>query len=207
MLRLAWSPGPDLPGAMLEAIGTVAPGLVVELVEVPGPPVSGDLRGAGWAEAAVAQAVLGALRSGVAPTGAVAEVTAPGGGRARVRIGADDDVAVEVWAGEPLDPVTLRSYCIGAVHQALGWVWREGIAVDATGEVLDLTIRSFGILTARDTPRVEVTIAEADTTPVNGSAAVFAATAAAAWLADGLAPEWPTRRGRPGRPEREGMGA
>jgi len=27
------------------------------------------------------------------------------------------------------------------------------------------------------------------------SDAVFAATAAAAWLADGLAPQWPTRRG------------
>ena len=35
-----------------------------------------------------------------------------------------------------------------------------------------------------------------DRFPVNGSDAVFAATAAAAWLADGLAPRWPTRRSR-----------
>ena len=47
----------------------------------------------------------------------------------------DGGVAVEVWAGEVLDEVTLRSYCLGAVHQALGWVRSEGIAVDGDGEV------------------------------------------------------------------------
>ena len=51
-------------------------------------------------------------------------------------------------------PVTLRSYVLGAVHQALGLVWSEGIAVDADGAPLDLTIRSFGILSARDMPEV-----------------------------------------------------
>jgi CO/xanthine dehydrogenase Mo-binding subunit len=80
------------------------------------------------------------------------------------------------------------------VHQALSWVRREGIAVDESGVVQDLTIRSFGILSARDTPTVHVTIHAQDTLPVNGSDAVFAAAAAAAWLADGLAGEWPTRR-------------
>jgi hypothetical protein len=34
---------------------------------------------------------------------------------------------------------------------------------------------------------------------VNGSDAVFAAVAAARWLADGLPPEWPTDRGGAGR--------
>ena len=43
---------------------------------------------------------------------------------------------------------------------------------------------------------VDVTLHPCDGWPVNGSDAVFAATAAAAWLAEGLAPEWPTRRGR-----------
>ena len=48
--------------------------------------------------------------------------------------------------------------------------------------------------------------------PVNGSDAVFAAVAAARWLADGLPARWPTdrrlgplslgRRGRPGRRRR-----
>ena len=51
-----------------------------------------------------------------------------------------------MWAGEILCPVTLRSYALGAVHQALGMVWSEGIAVDDAGEPVDLTIRSFGIL-------------------------------------------------------------
>jgi hypothetical protein len=104
-------------------------------------------------------------------------------------------VSVEVWAGELLDPVTLRSYALGAVHQALGLVWSEGIAVDAAGVPLDLTIRSFGILTAREMPQVEVILHEEDRWPVNGSDAVFAATVAAAWIAEGLPPQWPTRRG------------
>ena len=99
-----------------------------------------------------------------------------------------------MWAGEILSPVTLRSYTIGAVHQALGLVWSEGIAVDDAGEPVDLTIRSFGILAARDMPDVVVRLHECDTWPVNGSDAVFVATLAAAWIADGLPARWPTRR-------------
>jgi aerobic-type carbon monoxide dehydrogenase small subunit (CoxS/CutS family) len=190
-------PGPvGWPDADLFAarVGAVAPGLVVDHRAVPGPPTSADIRGAGWVEAAVLVAALDARREGRTGHDATAEVVAPGGGRARVAVGPDGRVSVEVWAGEVLDEVTLRSYCIGAVHQALGWVWSEGIAVDADGRVHDLTVRSFGILSARDMPPVEVKIDRSDSWPVNGSDAVFAATAAAAWLADGLAPEWPTRR-------------
>ena len=71
-----------------------------------------------------------------------------------------------MWAGEVLCPVTLRSYVLGAVHQALGLVWSEGIAVDEAGEPVDLTIRSFGILAAKDMPEVSVTVHEAG--PVAG---------------------------------------
>ena len=94
--------------------------------------------------------------------------------------------------GEPLDEVVLRSYCVGAAHMALGWVCSEGLAVDGTGEVHDLTIRSFGVLRAVDTPPIDVTIEPSDGPPVNGSDAVFAAVAAAAWLAQGCPPAWPT---------------
>ena len=125
-------------------------------------------------------------------------VRAPGGGRAAVSIAGDGRVAVDVWAGAVLDPVMLRSYCIGAVHQALGWVRSEGIAVDDGGNVHDLTIRSYGVLPARDTPWVGVTMHDEDRFPVNGSDGVLAATAAAAWLTDGLVAEWPTRRDRGG---------
>ena len=90
--------------------------------------------------------------------------------------------------------MTLRSYVLGAVHQALGLVWSEGIAVNDEGAPLDLTIRSFGILAARDMPDVTVVLHEADSWPVNGSDAVFVATLAAAALAEGLASRWPTRR-------------
>ena len=53
-------------------------------------------------------------------------------------------VLVRVEAGAVLDEVVLRSYCTGAAHQALGWVTSEGLAVADDGEVLDLTVRSFG---------------------------------------------------------------
>ncbi len=176
-------------------VQAVAPGLAVEVADVAGPPTSADLRGAGWVEASVALAALAASADGRTGPGTPADVVGPSGGRARAAIAEDGTVAVDVWAGELLDPVVLRSYCIGAVHQALGWVRSEGIAVDEVGEVHDLTIRSFGVLAARDTPRVEVTMHRSDRWPVNGSDAVFAAAAAAAWLADGLPPTWPTRRG------------
>jgi CO/xanthine dehydrogenase Mo-binding subunit len=97
-----------------------------------------------------------------------------------------------------LDQVVLRSYAIGATHQALGWVRSEGIAVDDGGEVRDLTIRSFGVLAARAMPTVTVRVVEGDgREPVNGSDAAFAAVAAARWLADGLPSHWPTARGGP----------
>jgi CO/xanthine dehydrogenase Mo-binding subunit len=73
---------------------------------------------------------------------------------------------------------------------ALGWACSEGLAVDA-GEVHDLTIRSFGVLRAVDTPPIDVEIEADDGPPVNGSDAVFAAVAAATWLAQGRPPAWP----------------
>jgi xanthine dehydrogenase small subunit len=108
---------------------------------------------------------------------------------------APDRVRVRVACGDPLDEIVLRSYCIGAAHMALGWVTSEGISVGEDGLPVDLTIRSFGILRATDTPPIDVEIDRSSGAPVNGSDAVFAAVAAAAWLAEGCPPEWPTRRG------------
>jgi xanthine dehydrogenase small subunit len=172
------------------------PGVTVEMVDVTGPPVSPDLRGAGWAEVLAARAAL-AARENVSGFGE-AHVAVPGAGSARVVLHDDDAtrgaIEVDVWAGDILCPVTLRSYALGAVHQALGMVWSEGIALDGSGEPVDLTIRSFGILAARDMPDVTVRLHEQDGQPVNGSDAVFAATLAAAWIAEGLPARWPTRR-------------
>jgi len=179
VIRVARTPG------IAAAIASVAPGLRVEEVDVVGPPTSSSVRAAGWAEAAVL----------LAAAGKHPEVVAPNGARAEAVVTADG-VRVRVACGDPLDDVVLRSYCIGAAHMALGWVRTEGIAVDEDGELHDLTIRSFGILRAKDTPPIEV---EIDATPgpsVNGSDAVFAAVAAAAWLADGLQPDWPLHRRR-----------
>ena len=102
---------------------------------------------------------------------------------------------VTVSAGEPLDDVVLRSYVVGAAHQALGWVRSEGVAVDESGAVLDLTIRSFGIIAARDMPAVEVVVENDPRPPVAVGDTVFAAVAAAAWLAAGLPRSWPVDRG------------
>lgn len=195
IVRVGRTPSSGSLDGIGERVAAVAPGVVVEEVAVAGPPVSAALRGAVWAEVAAAGAALGARRAGWAP-GDPVDVTLPGGGRAVVALDPGDGrLAVAVWAGEVLDPATLRSYCLGAVHQALGWVRTEGVAVDAAGEVHDRTIRSFGILGARDTPPVDVTLHPSDRWPVNGSDAVLVATMAAAWLAEGLAPDWPTRRG------------
>jgi CO/xanthine dehydrogenase Mo-binding subunit len=130
-----------------------------------------------------------------------ATVTTTEGCRARASVEVDatgwpSAVHVEVDAGDPLDQTTLRSYVQGAAHMALGWVCSEGIAVDETGQPTDLTIRSFGILRAKDTPPIEVTLAPgAGRPPVRASDAAFAAVAAATWLAQGLPSRWPTMRG------------
>lgn len=174
-------------------------------VTVPGPPTSPAIRAAGLAERAVL--VHGALdaagRSLVASDDRLAAlrgtvVGVPSGAFAGVEIETDETgaivaVDVDVVAGDPLDAVVLRSYAIGAVHAALGWVQREAIAVDpGSGAVLDLTIRSFGILRPAEMPPVRVRV-HADPGPARARAsdAVFAATAAAAWIAGGRGPSFP----------------
>lgn len=182
-----------------ERFRSVMPGVEVEWVPVAGPPVSADLRAAGWAEAQVLRGALAARGLSLDGEGPSVSVSTPDGARAEVSVrgpgpGEREQVSVTVSAGAVLDAVTLRSYVIGAVHQGLGWVWREGLSVSDEGETLDLTLRSLGILTARQMPAVEVIVCPDERWPVGAGDAVFAATAAAAWLADDLAPEWPTRR-------------
>jgi xanthine dehydrogenase small subunit len=194
---------------LTEVVERVAPGIVLEQVELTGPPLSLDLRAAVWAEA-VSLSVGARFVAAVAAVAPVAErpeglcdvpieVTGPSGGRAIATCRTDGSIGIVVGAGPALDDVVLRSYCIGAVHQALGLVRSEGIAVDAEGMVHDLTIRSFGILQARAMPRIDVVVDAQGDRPVNGSDAVFAAVAAARWLAEGLPPTWPTDRSGGGR--------
>ncbi len=165
-----------------EAIASVAPGLVVEEVDVAGPPTSAAIRGAGWVEAEV---LLAGLR------GEVGWISSPGGGQATASVAEDGSISVRVRCGAPLDAIVLRSYCTGAAHMALGMVTSEFLSVDQAGEVHDLTIRSFGVMRAVDTPPVEVVIEPDEGAPVNGSDAVFAAVAAAVWIRLGLPPRWP----------------
>ncbi len=172
-----------------EVIATFAPDLRVELVDVPGPPTSASIRAAGWAEIAAVRASLGG--------GDRMEIRSPDGAFASAHVDTAEAgaevVSIRVRCGEPLDEVVLRSYCIGAAHMALGWVRSEALSVAADGAPLDLTIRSFGVLRSADTPHVDVEIEPSGGAPVNGSDAVFAAVAAAAWRATGWAPRWPAR--------------
>jgi len=185
---------------------------------VPGPPTSSALRAVGLAERAVL--VAGALHAaGVDHAALVTDpracavslascVAAPSGALAGARVDCDDTgritgVHVRVAAGDPLDRVVLRSYAIGAAHMAMGWVLTEGLAVDPeTGDVHDLTIRSFGILRAKDTPPIHVDVVDdAGPARANASDAVFAAVAAATWNAiteaEGTRPEaFPARATR-----------
>jgi aerobic-type carbon monoxide dehydrogenase small subunit (CoxS/CutS family) len=180
VLRVVRTPG------IAAAVAAVAPSIAVEEVDVAGLRTAGDLRAAGWAEAAVLLAAARGNPVVSSPTGGIAEASIDG-----------DTVRVRVACGDPLDAVVLRSYCIGAAHMALSWVRSEAIAVGPDGEPVDLTIRSFGILRAVDTPEVSVEIDDTAGPPVNGSDAVFAAVAAAAWQAEGYQQDWPTRRRRP----------
>ena len=186
ILRVARTPG------VAAVIAEVLPEVEIEEVDLPGPATSVVIRAAGWAEAAVLRAVLDAragMSDGAEP---VVSVVAPNGAWAEASIASDGTLRVALRCGRLLDAVVLRSYAIGAAHMALGWVRSEGLAVDADGVIGDLTIRSFGVLRAADMPFVEVTLLDEDTEPVNGSDAVFAAVAAAVWLADGCATDWPT---------------
>jgi hypothetical protein len=177
VVRVVRTPG------IAEAVASVASGLTVEEVDVVGPATSAALRAAGWAEASVLLASLGSAPDAV---------VAPNGARATATVD-DAGVHIRVRCGDPLDEVVLRSYCTGAAHMALGWVRSEGLAVDDAGVPVDLTIRSFGILRASETPPVTVEIEYDDGPPINGSDAVFAAVAAAAWRHAGHLARWPLR--------------
>jgi len=195
-----------------------------DVVGLSGPPTGCTPRAAGLAEHVVllegALAEAGADRGALVADDRAASVLldscapSPGDGDAlagaRVTLdpgtGALERVQVRIAAGDPLDEVVLRSYATGAAHMALGWVLTEGLAVDpVSGEVHDLTIRSFGVIRAKDTPPIDVTIVD-DPGPPRGRAsdAVFAAVAAAAWNAlsavEGARPEsFPARTTRAAR--------
>jgi len=159
----------------------------VHEVDVDGPATSVDVRAAGWAEVAV-------MKSSVSPETEWGDyVVSPEGAQAWARVD-DSGVHVRVHCGLVLDAVVLRSYCIGAAHMGLGWVRSEGIAVNESGEPVDLTIRSFGVIRAADTPLIDIELVEDDGPSINGSDAVFAVVAAAAWRAAGFASSWPCQR-------------
>ena len=160
-----------------------APGLVVTEIDVPGPPTSSLVRGAGWAEAAV---LLAAAR------GEPGWIAAPDGGSATAAVEPDGTIGVQVRAGRVLDETVLRSYCTGAAHMAYSWLTSESLGVDPDGHVHDLTVRSFGIVSAANMPAVRIDVLDDGSEPVNGSDAVFAAVAAAVWIDRGCPPIWPT---------------
>lgn len=175
-IRVVATPG------ISEAIDAVAPGFRLEEVTVPGPSTSASIRAAGWAEA---QVLLAGAR------GEAGRLRAPNGAEAEAEI-VDGTIRAAVRCGPVLDEVVLRSYCIGAAHMAWSWVTSEALTTDEDGEIQDLTIRSFGIVRAVDTPPIEITLDYGNGgEPMNGSDAVFAAVAAACWLSFDCRQDWP----------------
>ncbi len=185
VVRVARTAG--IADAIAGALASVADlSLEVDEVDLAGPPTSSALRAAGWAEVAV-------LAAGLAGAPEVTVTDPRTGGRATAAVdGATVRVTVE--GGEVLDEVVLRSYCTGAAHQALGWVTSEGLAVADDGEVLDLTVRSFGVVRAVDLPPIDVTVVAGSGPAVRVSDAVFAAVAGAVWVAQGCPQDVPTGR-------------
>jgi hypothetical protein len=156
-------------------------------VGIAGPPVSLALRAAGVAEQWML--VAGAL-------GRAVEVVSARGARATAHVD-DAGIHVALAAGDPLDETVLRSYAIGAAHMAYSWVTSEQLTVDPeTGEVHDLTIRSFGVVRAADTPAIRVEILD-EPAPARAQStdAVFCAVAAATWNARGRPVTLPARAG------------
>ena len=93
--------------------------------------------------------------------------------------------------------IELRREISKYVEEHFGITYRpddEVIVTVGVSEALDLTIRSFGVLRAADTPAIEVRVVQSAAAPLNGSDAVFAAVAAAAWRHDGFPARWPTMR-------------
>jgi hypothetical protein len=209
--------GPAVPWPRAPAAVTLPVVEAWSAVTCPGPPTGPALRAFPLAEQTVLReaalteagvdAAAGCVDDRVASTRLATVAVTGDGGVAGAAVELDDAgalarVRVRVAAGDPLDEVVLRSFCVGATHMALGWVLSEGVSVDPeSGEVLDLTIRSFGILRARATPPVEVEVLD-DAGPARAvSDAAFAAVAAATWeavtAADGERPEaFPARSTR-----------
>ncbi|MBW3668640.1 MAG: efflux RND transporter periplasmic adaptor subunit, partial [Actinobacteria bacterium] len=93
VLRVVRTPG------IAEAIAAVAPGLVVEEVDVAGPPTSAAVRAAGWAEAAVLLAGARGDARIVAPNGARAEAEASAD-KVRVRVAIPENDAAWTDRGD-----------------------------------------------------------------------------------------------------------
>jgi aerobic-type carbon monoxide dehydrogenase small subunit (CoxS/CutS family) len=199
IVRVAATPG------IADAIAAVAPGLVVEQVEVPGPPTSAQVRAAGWAEAMVLLSAAASIGGPVAverqaDSSVTATVTSPEGADATAQVWAPTGegrarVEVSLRCGPILDAVVLRSYCIGAAHMAWSWLTSEAMLVDEQGTVHDLTVRSLGVVRAVDTPTIDVDLlhpADESEPAVNGSDAVFVAVAVAGWHLLGRPANWPT---------------
>lgn len=170
-----------------EKINAVAPNLQVQEVENPTQlETSSQVRAAGWAEAIAACTLARGSNS------RVSDPTSQGWAEASFDQAANK-ISVRVGAGQVLDAVVLRSYCIGAAHMAYSWVTSEGLAIDSSGEVADLTVRSLGVCRSSETPVIEVDIEAEERDACLGSDAVFAAVAAAVAL-ELQASLWPHER-------------
>jgi aerobic-type carbon monoxide dehydrogenase small subunit (CoxS/CutS family) len=185
VVRVGVTPNSDDLTPLIEMVQQMHPTLEVATVSIAGPPVGSSHRVAVLGEVLAARAMQGRT------SGDRCTVTSPSGAVATAWF-ADGNLHIDVDAGDPLCPVTLRSYVMGAAHQAYSMVTSEGLVIDADGSPQSLTMRSFGIVPAAAMPFMNVThtASKEPAKPVGG--AVFAAVLAATALHVG-ATRWPHR--------------
>jgi CO/xanthine dehydrogenase Mo-binding subunit len=63
--------------------------------------------------------------------------------------------------GKAINPMLVEGQIEGAVHMGLGYALTENFPTDETGNPTNMTLRSLGILRAKDIPDIEVILVEA----------------------------------------------
>ncbi len=74
--------------------------------------------------------------------------------------GAIEKVVAAHDVGKAVNPLLVEGQIEGAVHMGLGFALSEEFPTDEEGRPLNMTLRSLGILRAKDVPRIEVHIVE-----------------------------------------------
>jgi aldehyde oxidoreductase len=74
--------------------------------------------------------------------------------------GTIDEVVAVHDVGRAVNPMLVEGQIEGSVHMGLGYALSEDFPTDAAGHPTNMTLRSLGILRAKDVPRITVELVE-----------------------------------------------